>query len=71
MTDSGFIPLPEASFYQASDAQWARWFYSGCQKNVAVFKRFFSTTVHALMPQFRNCVILNIIMKSGIKFSGR
>jgi len=27
---------------------------------------FFSTTVHAFMPQFRNCVILNIIMKSGI-----
>ena len=37
--------------------------YSGCQKNVPIFKRFF---LQPLMSQFRNSVILNIIMKSGI-----
>ncbi len=26
--------------------------YSGCQKNVPVFKRFFSTTTYAAIPQF-------------------
>ena len=28
--------------------------YSGCQKNVPVFERFFSTTVHSFMPHLRN-----------------
>jgi hypothetical protein len=39
--------------------------YSGCQKNVPVFERFF------LQPYTRLCrvsVIRNIIMKSGIKY---
>jgi hypothetical protein len=33
---------------------YAKWiligFYSGCQKNVPVFKRFFSTTTYAAIP---------------------
>jgi len=41
--------------------------YSGCQKKRSDIQTFFSTTVHALIPQFRNCVILNIIMESGIE----
>jgi hypothetical protein len=27
-------------------------FYSGCQKNVQVLKRFFSTTTYAAIPSF-------------------
>ena len=36
----------------------------------AIFKLFFynRTRVQPFMPQFRICVILNIIMKSGIKY---
>jgi len=37
--------------------------YSGCQKNVAVFKRFFLQPYTRL---YRNSAILNIIMESGI-----
>jgi hypothetical protein len=42
--------------------------YSGCQKNVPVFKRFF------LQPYIRLCrnsVVRNIIMESGIKSQSR
>ena len=38
--------------------------YSDCQKNVAVFKRFFLQPYTRLC---RNSLILNIIMKSGIE----
>jgi len=38
-------------------------FYSGCQKNVPIFKRFFLQPYTRLC---RNSVIQNIIMKSGI-----
>ena len=37
--------------------------YSGCQKNVPVFKRFFLQPYKRLYP---NSVIRNIIMESGI-----
>ena len=38
--------------------------YSGCQKNVAVFKRFFLQPYNRLYP---HSVIRNISMESGIK----
>ena len=55
------VDLPN-DYYYFQDLFWPdaksestiRPIYSGCQKSVAVFKRFFSTTVQPFMPQFRN-----------------